>query len=194
MSTIAEKFFKYRSYTPIPFLILMLIFQESTITSMIVGLAVAMFGEFWRLWGVSYAGSETRTTGGGVGGTYLVVSGAYSHVRNPLYVGNILMYLGIGIMSMSLYPYLQIIALWFFYFQYDQIINEEEKFLATKFGNEYQNYLDNVPRLIPSISKYKNDNLEQPLYNLNAGIKSERRTLQAFGIIVLLIIIRHNLI
>jgi protein-S-isoprenylcysteine O-methyltransferase Ste14 len=194
MSIIAEKFFKYRSYTPIPFLILMLIFQESTITSMIVGLAVAMFGEFWRLWGVSYAGSETRTTGGGVGGTYLVISGAYSHVRNPLYVGNILMYLGIGIMSMSLYPYLQIIALWFFYFQYDQIINEEEKFLATKFGNEYQNYLDNVPRLIPSISKYKNDNLEQPLYNLNAGIKSERRTLQAFGIIVLLIIIRHNLI
>ena len=194
MSTIAEKFFKYRSYTPIPFLILMLIFQESTITSMIVGLAVALFGEFWRLWGVSYAGSETRTTGGGVGGTYLVVSGAYSHVRNPLYVGNILMYLGIGIMSMSLYPYLQIIALWFFYFQYDQIINEEEKFLATKFGNEYQDYLENVPRLIPSISKYKNDNLEQPLYNLNAGIKSERRTLQAFGIIVLLIIIRHNLI
>jgi hypothetical protein len=95
---------------------------------------------------------------------------------------------------MSLYPYLQIIALWFFYFQYDQIINEEEKFLATKFGNEYQDYLENVPRLIPSISKYKNDNLEQPLYNLNAGIKSERRTLQAFGIIVLLIIIRHNLI
>jgi protein-S-isoprenylcysteine O-methyltransferase Ste14 len=194
MSIIAEKFFKYRSYTPIPFLILMLIFQESTITSMIVGLAVALFGEFWRLWGVSYAGSETRTTGGGVGGTYLVVSGAYSHVRNPLYVGNILMYLGIGIMSMSLYPYLQIIALWFFYFQYDQIINEEEKFLATKFGNEYQDYLDNVPRLIPSISKYKNDNLEQPNYNLGAGIKSERRTLQAFGIIVLLIIIRHYLI
>jgi protein-S-isoprenylcysteine O-methyltransferase Ste14 len=194
MSTIAEKFFKYRSYTPIPFLILMLIFQESTITSMIVGLAIALFGEFWRLWGVSYAGSETRTTGGGVGGTYLVVSGAYSHVRNPLYVGNILMYLGIGIMSMSLYPYLQIIALWFFYFQYDQIINEEEKFLTTKFGKEYQDYLDNVPRLIPSFSKYKNDNLEQPTYNLSAGIKSERRTLQAFGIIIILIIIRHYLI
>ncbi|MBX3008712.1 MAG: isoprenylcysteine carboxylmethyltransferase family protein [Melioribacteraceae bacterium] len=194
MSTIAEKFFKYRSYTPIPFLILMLIFQESTITSMIVGLAIALFGEFWRLWGVSYAGSETRTTGGGVGGTYLVVSGAYSHVRNPLYVGNILMYLGIGIMSMSLYPYLQIIALWFFYFQYDQIINEEEKFLTTKFGKEYQDYLDNVPRLIPSFSKYKNDNLKQPTYNLSAGIKSERRTLQAFGIIIILIIIRHYLI
>ncbi|MEW6703023.1 MAG: methyltransferase, partial [Bacteroidota bacterium] len=120
--------FKYRSYTPLPFLLLMVIFQNATVTSMIVGFALALFGEFFRLWGVSYAGSETRTTDG-IGGTYLVVSGAYAYVRNPLYVGNMLMYLGIGIMSMALFPYLQIAALIFFFWQYSVIIKEEESFL-----------------------------------------------------------------
>lgn len=189
---LAEKFFRYRSYTPIPFLVLMVIFQESTTVSLIVGLLIALFGEFWRLWGVSYAGSETRTTGG-VGGTFLVVSGAYSHVRNPLYLGNILLYLGIGIMSMSLYPYLQIIALWFFYLQYHLIIKEEEKFLASKFGSSYDEYLESVPRLIPSPHRYSNPALEQPVFNLKAGVRSEKRTLQAFSLIVLIVLIRHVL-
>ena len=88
MNDIATKIFKYRSYTPIPFVILMLIFENATITSLLIGFVIALFGELIRLWGVSWAGSETRTTGG-VGGTYLVISGPFAHVRNPLYVGNI---------------------------------------------------------------------------------------------------------
>jgi protein-S-isoprenylcysteine O-methyltransferase Ste14 len=131
LSLFAEKIFKFRSYTPLPFIVLMVIFQKANIVSMILGFILIIVGEFFRLWGVSYAGSETRTTGN-VGGTYLVVSGAYSFVRNPLYVGNMLMYLGVGIMSMALFPYLQIIAILFFFFQYTVIIKEEEAFLQSK--------------------------------------------------------------
>ena len=124
MNNIAAKIFKYRSYTPIPFVILMLIFENASVTSLLVGFLIAVLGEMMRLWGVSWAGSETRTTGG-VGGTYLVISGPFAHVRNPLYVGNILMYLGLGIMSMSLFPYLQIVAILFFIVQYQFIVKEE---------------------------------------------------------------------
>lgn len=184
--------FKYRSYTPLPFLLLMVIFQNATVTSMIVGFALALFGEFFRLWGVSYAGSETRTTDG-IGGTYLVVSGAYAYVRNPLYVGNMLMYLGIGIMSMALFPYLQIAALIFFFWQYSIIIKEEEGFLRVKFGKSYDDYLSAVPKLIPALNKYKNPGIEQPPFNLLAGLRSEKRTMQAILIVVLLIIIRYVL-
>ena len=113
MTNISNIFFKYRSYTPIPFLLLMVIFAEPSIISMVIGFAIAISGELMRFWGVSWAGSETRTTGG-VGGTYLVISGPFALVRNPLYVGNILLYTGIGIMSWSLFPYLQIVALLFF--------------------------------------------------------------------------------
>ena len=126
----------------------MLIFEKATITSLIIGFVIAVSGELIRLWGVSWAGSETRTTGG-VGGTYLVISGPFAHVRNPLYVGNILMYLGLGIMSMSLFPYLQIVAILFFILQYQFIVKEEEGFLIKKFGSDYQKYLQNVPRFFP---------------------------------------------
>jgi len=192
MNNIATKIFKYRSYTPIPFVILMLIFENATIASLIIGILIAINGELIRLWGVSWAGSETRTTGG-VGGTYLVISGPFAYVRNPLYVGNILMYLGLGIMSMSLFPYLQIVAIIFFMIQYQFIVKEEEGFLITKFGNDYKNYLQNVPRFLPRVTAYKNDSIPQPNYNVGAGLKSETRTLQAFVIVALLIVVRWYL-
>ena len=192
MSNIATKIFKYRSYTPIPFVILMLVFENATVTSLIVGFFIALIGELIRFWGVSWAGSETRTTGG-VGGTYLVISGPFAHVRNPLYVGNILMYLGLGIMSLALFPYLQIIAILFFIVQYDFIVKEEESFLAKKFGSDYQKFLQNVPRFFPRLSKYKDDSIPQPDYKISAGLKSEIRTLQAFSIVIVLIILKWYL-
>lgn len=193
MSSIAAKIFKYRSYTPIPFLILMLIYAEASLVSFIVGFVIALSGEAIRLWGVSWAGSETRTTGAGVGGTFLVISGPFAHVRNPLYVGNILIYLGIGIMSMALFPYLQIIAVIFFYFQYYLIVKEEESFLITKFKDDYQDYLKNVPRFGWRFTPYKNNSVTQPEFILSKGLKSETRSLQAFGIAALLIVIKSYL-
>jgi hypothetical protein len=141
---------------------------------------------------VSHAGSETRTTDG-VGGTFLVVSGAFAYLRNPLYFGNMLMYFGIGIMSMALFPYLQISALLFFFWQYTVIIGEEEEFLRKKYGKQYEDYCASVPKLIPGFKKYINPGLPQPEYQLQKGLRSERRTFQAFGIIILIIVIRFLL-
>jgi protein-S-isoprenylcysteine O-methyltransferase Ste14 len=181
-SKFSLKVFKYRSYTPIPFIILMVLYNEPNVYSLLGGFLMAALGELIRLWGVSWAGSETRTTGG-VGGTYLVISGPFGHVRNPLYVGNIMMYVGIGIMANALCPYLPIIAFLFFAWQYVTIVGEEEAYLKTAFGESYAEYCKNVPRFIPRISAYKNSALPQPPYNLKAGLRSERRTLQAFTII-----------
>lgn len=177
-----NKLFKYRSYTPIPFVILMIAYQQSNVWSLPLGLLIAVCGELIRLWAVSWAGSETRTTGK-VGGTYLVINGPYAHVRNPLYVGNILIYFGLGIMSFALFPYLQIIALAFFVFQYYEIIKEEEGFLREKFGNDFDEYYKNVPRIFPRLTPYKKEGVEQPEYDIKKGLRSERRTLQAFAIV-----------
>ncbi|MCZ7601728.1 MAG: isoprenylcysteine carboxylmethyltransferase family protein [Melioribacteraceae bacterium] len=188
MSQLASKVFKYRSYTPIPFLILMVAFQEATPLTMLVGFAIILLGEFIRISGVSYAGSETRTTGT-VGGTFLVVSGGFAYVRNPLYLGNILIYFGVGIMSWALFPYLQIVALVFFFIQYKLIIDEEENYLVKTYGKQYENYKANVPKLIPRLTPYKNPGIEQPKKNINAALRSERRTLQAISFVVLLIVV-----
>ena len=187
MSKLASTLFKYRSYTPIPFLVSMLIFQEATLVSLITGFAVVVAGELIRFWGVSWAGSETRTTNE-VGGSNLVISGPFAYVRNPLYIGNILIYLGLGIMSFALFPYLQIGALLYFVFQYHFIVKEEENYLHKTYGSFYNEFVKNVPRFLPRLLPYKNLEILQPAFKAKEGLRSERRTLQALILISALII------
>jgi len=185
---LSEIIFKYRSYTPIPFIIIMLLYQNSNIWSLITGFIIACMGEYLRLWGVSWAGSETRTTSN-VGGTYLIISGPFAHLRNPLYLGNIMMYTGIGIMSFALFPWLQIVGLIYFSLQYHIIINEEEGYLRNTFGKQFEDYIINVPRFIPRLSSYKVSRIEQPDFSWKDGMKSEMRTFQAFGFVIFTLII-----
>jgi protein-S-isoprenylcysteine O-methyltransferase Ste14 len=185
---ISETFFKYRSYTPIPFIVIMLFYHNSNVWSLIAGFIIACIGEYLRLWGVSWAGSETRTTGN-VGGTHLIISGPFAHLRNPLYLGNILMYTGIGIMSFALFPWLQVVGLIFFSLQYHIIIIEEERYLKNTFGKQFESYILNVRRFIPRMSSYKVSNVEQPDFSWRDGLRSEIRTFQAFGFIVLTLVI-----
>ncbi len=166
----------------------MVIFANPTIASLVIGFTIAIFGEYLRFWGVSWAGSETRTTGG-VGGTYLIISGPFAYVRNPLYVGNILLYVGIGIMSMALFPYLQIVALIFFSLQYHFIVLEEEGYLVDEFS-DYDEYCKQVPRFFPRLTPYKNNKVEQPPFSMKAGFRSEQRSLQAFiGVSIVIVVI-----
>jgi protein-S-isoprenylcysteine O-methyltransferase Ste14 len=187
-------FFKYRSYTPLPFLILMILYSNPNIYSMIVGFIFVCFGEFIRIWANSWAGSETRTTGG-VGGTFLIVSGPYAYVRNPLYIGNIIIYFGLGIMSNAVFPYFQIIGLLYFLYQYYVIVIEEEKFLKSKFGEFYEHYCKNVNRFLLKFKKYKNHSIEQPEFSWKKGWQSEIRSIQAsssvIGILLLIWFIRR---
>jgi len=179
MRDLGKIFFKYRSYIPVPFVLVMLIFMRPTLSSIIIGYIIALFGELIRIWSVSFAGSETRTTSG-VGGTYLVTQGPYSIVRNPLYIGNIMLYVGIGVMSYALFPYLQIFAFLFFLFQYYCIILAEEDFLQNKFSEKFSDYKRSVSRFIP----WKNNlpgNIQSDIQlNVREGLKSEKRSLQAF--------------
>src|SRR2546421_6135004 len=92
-----QRLFQYRSFTPIPFLIAMIILAKPTLTSMLAGFFFVLAGESLRLWGVFIAGSETRTTDT-AGGAFLITRGPFSYVCNPLYLGHLLIFLGIGIM------------------------------------------------------------------------------------------------
>ncbi|HVN47548.1 MAG TPA: methyltransferase, partial [Bacteroidota bacterium] len=113
MKALRNKLFTLRSYTPIPFLLLMLVFAQPTVATMALGFILVVLGEFFRFYGVAYAGSLTRVTGS-VGAPEVIVAGPFARVRNPLYVGNMLTYIGIGIMSNALFPWLVLAAFaWF---------------------------------------------------------------------------------
>jgi len=173
-----------RSYTPIPFILVMLVFAHPTAGSLAAGFVLALLGEAVRFWGVSIAGTETRTTGT-VGGTHLFVDGPFGYVRNPLYVVNMAMYVGVGIMANALAPYLVLIAIAFFLIQYWLIVKKEEEYLSETFGDEYKRYVQNVRRFVPRLTRYAGDHSFHRGADLSRGLQSERRTLQAFSILTI---------
>lgn len=183
MADLRDTLFTYRSYTPLPFLALGLIFGHPTVTSLVIGALIALVGEAIRFWGVGHASSETRVTGT-VGGSRLVVSGPFAYVRNPLYVGNILMYTGLGVMANV--PWLIVATLVWFIFQYTMIVSREEEYLASAFGDDYASYRANVHRFIPRLTPYEPG--REPRIEWAMAVRSERRTLQAFAIGVALIV------
>lgn len=184
------KVFEMRSYTPVPFIVVMLVFAEPTVATLIGGLLIALLGEAIRFWGVSIVGSETRTTGV-VGATNLITDGPFGYVRNPLYVGNILMYVGCGVMSNALVPWLQSIAFAWFVIQYRLIVSREEEHLRQTFGEEYERYVQNVPRFFPRLTKYSGEHSFHRGPDFSRGVKSETRTLQGFAVVIVLIIARY---
>jgi len=179
--------FRYRSYTPLPFLAVMLVFAEPTIASLISGFLIMAGGELLRFWGVSIVGAETRTTGR-VGGTFLITNGPFAYMRNPLYLGNMLMYAGVGIMSMALFPWLLIGAIAWFYFQYSLIVKNEEEYLTERFGSAYEEYRRHVPRFLPRVTAYRPLQPSPKSVSPAEGLASERRTFQAIGIVTLMIV------
>lgn len=79
----------------------------------------------------------------------LVTEGIFSHCRNPLYVGNILMLLGVGILANSLLYVAIMIPV--FLFIYQAIVLAEENFLRGKFGAGFDAYCKNVNRWWPNL-------------------------------------------
>lgn len=185
-----QKIFELRSYTPIPFILLMLVYAQPTPLSLVAGFCLALCGELIRLWGVSVAGTETRTTGR-VGGTHLFIDGPFGYVRNPLYVGNMMIYVGVGIMANALMPYLAILAFGFFLLQYTLIVTKEEEYLHATFGDEYDRYVLAVHRFMPRLTRYSGEHFFRRRAELSRGLQSERRTLQAFAAITIAVIILY---
>lgn len=188
MSDIRQSLFQYRSYTPFPFLFAMVLFAKPALVSLMCGLVLTLLGESLRFWGVAYAGSLTRVTGS-VGAPEVVVAGPFSYVRNPLYIGNILMYTGVGIMANAIPPWLVLIALIYFSIQYSLIVSLEEEFLEKEFGDAYLEYKRNVPRFFPRLQPYLNPVQEHQKPDWAEAVRSERRTFQAILLVILLLIL-----
>lgn len=184
---VRQRMFRLRSYTPIPFLVVMIAFAAPTPISLVAGFIIIVFGETIRLWGVAIAGSETRTTGT-VGGTFLITTGPFSYVRNPLYVGNMVLYVGCGVMSFALFPWLPLAAFAYFFMQYSLIVSLEEAHLRGKFGEEYRRYCGAVPRFLPALRPYRGGAHEQPELEWKRGLQSEKRTFQAVALITALLV------
>lgn len=180
--------FKYRSYTPIPLLLAILLFAAPLPASLAAGFAVTLLGQALRLWAVSHAGGATRTTGTVGAGAELITHGPFAYVRNPLYVGNFLIALGFCLMAWAWMPWLLLIYLVLFGLQYHLIVSLEEEHLHQRFGKIYADYLTQVPRFIPRPTPFRPQSTSgMPLAR---ALRIEKDTLLSTGLISLAIFLR----
>lgn len=75
---------------------------------------------------------------------HLVTEGMFGVCRNPLYVGNMLLYFGLFLFHGD--PAVVLIGTCLFAFIYHCIVRAEEDFLWEKFGDAYDRYRADVPR------------------------------------------------
>lgn len=114
------------------------------VTAMIIGFSVTIIGQLIRIItiGLVYiirGGKDRR-----VYAEDLVTTGIFSHCRNPLYVGNILILVGLGIASNSFLFMAAFTPLFLFFWQ--AIVLAEENYLRNKFGEQYNDYCKRVNR------------------------------------------------
>ena len=187
---IRQFFFNNRSYTPIPLIIAVLVLAEPNWISFPIGIGVAILGELIRILSVAHAGSATRTTSG-AGGDELIMTGPYAYHRNPLYLGNFFLTIGLCVAAWPWMPWMLLITFLLFVFQYAFIIHLEEEFLKGKFVQIYQLYSQNVPRVFPRLKKYRSGQNRIP--SLRKALHSERSTLTSFFLVTILIFLRWRL-
>jgi len=190
MMDIRKFFFQYRSFTPIPVALMIIYFAGANSTHRVAGIFLLLLGEGIRIWAVSHAGGATRTRD--VGAPSLCTSGPYAQTRNPLYVGNMLMYVGIVLIAgMPNELFAAIVTAVFFIVQYSLIISLEEETLDKLFREEYSVYKQNVPPIFPRLKPWRGGKNRKPATILQT-LKTEKRTLQNVFLIILFIFIRIN--
>lgn len=161
MIAIGNFFFKYRNVLFI-FLYLTLfipsvpVFREDVlgdeyyVLPIVLGMLITVSGQLIRGLTIGLAYIVRGGRDKKVYADKLVTEGVFNHCRNPLYVGNILMLLGVGILSNSLLFLTVFMPL--FLFIYQAIVLAEENFLRNKFGGEFNNYCCRVNRWLIKFS------------------------------------------
>jgi len=109
--------------------------------------ALVVVAALLRAWASSYHSPGVVMAAQVVTGTF-TAAGPYRYVRNPLYLGNVLLSIGIGLLGPPVVTILVVILnLWFVY----RLIAIEERFLRASEGQAYEEYCRVVPRLMPRL-------------------------------------------
>jgi protein-S-isoprenylcysteine O-methyltransferase Ste14 len=138
--------FRHRGWLPVPFLLVPLLARGNTdAMNWILGFVFIVLGEAIRLAGVAAAGTVTRRRSRTV--QRLVTYGIFAWMRNPLYVGNFLIWLGFIVIS-GVFWFIPV-AIVLFAIEYTLIVRYEEGVLESIFGDEYLRYKSRTSRWFP---------------------------------------------
>jgi len=120
----------------------------------LVSFAIASAGALWRIVTSGYAALGTSGCNKVAAiAAELNTTGPYSLVRNPLYLGRVLNFTGIAMLSGS-WVYGALVFL-VSILVYERISVYEEEFLRKEFGEAHSRWADEVPFLMPRLRGWK---------------------------------------
>ena len=107
------------------------------------GAAVTILGEWLRLWAAGHLRKNKQLT----------TTGPYSYVKNPLYIGTLLITLGYSAMAMNVWIMVAGFVWFFIYYAPYKKKQENEKLIGS-FGDAWKVYDDAVPDYLPRFTPY----------------------------------------
>jgi protein-S-isoprenylcysteine O-methyltransferase Ste14 len=198
--------FRHRTTLPLPVAIAILAIPPGSASGWSIALAssggaVTLLGELIRLWGVHHIGAISRTRSDRLGP--LVATGPFAIVRNPLYIGNIMLWVGFALTARL--AWLAPVILVLLGAEYHAIVRWEERLLESRLGDAYHTYAARVPRWMPTFNRgARRDCRENDLsarsacsavrpYSWRDTLFSERGTLLAIAVGYFLLWIKAQL-
>jgi len=143
------------------------------------GIAFILMGQLFRVSARGYKSEYSESS------RRLVKTGPYALVRNPMYLGILL--IGAGIVFILFQWWVTCIFLLVFIGRYIVLIFEEEKKLLAAFPQDYPAYKERVPRIFPSLALLFEKDISEYLPLKLSWIKKEIGTILAVLLITLLI-------
>jgi protein-S-isoprenylcysteine O-methyltransferase Ste14 len=134
-----------------------LLLAHPTPRSIALGAAVGAIGLFIR----GVAAGHLRK------GERLATTGLYAHLRNPLYLGSMILAVGFAVATHSWFA-LMLLGAYFAIF-YAAVIRREEKELQAKYGAAFDDYAAQVPRIWPRLTPFRDtgERFSWALYSRN---------------------------
>jgi len=178
MLAIGDACFRFRAISVVPVILLIFfIFDSVDLGSLnpvlnILGFLLALTGAATRFIAVGFAKPFTSGRENFLKAENLNTGGLYSLVRNPLYVGNFLVYNGVLLAYSN--PVALVLFNAFFIANYYFIILSEENYLEKQFGEVYNEYRRTVPKVLPKFSLYRRN--DHPFSWTRAVFKEKNTT------------------
>jgi len=156
----------------------------------LAGIAIALAGQAIRFFVIGFAYIKRGGKNRRIYADDLVTEGVYAHVRNPMYVGNFLILVGLAIIWGS--PLAFAIGVPLVGFLYFAIIVSEEAYLRDKFGDAYDAYARDVNRFVPRLAGLR-DTVQGSHYDWRKALRKEYGTPHGLGWGILLLIVFRTL-
>jgi protein-S-isoprenylcysteine O-methyltransferase Ste14 len=115
----------------------------------LLGILVAAAGQALRVTVIGFAYIQRGGANKQLSAPRLVCEGFYAHCRNPMYVGDFLLFIGLSLICNATLGYVVVLPIVAFVLL--AIVTAEERYLERRFGADYTAYCRRVNRFIPRL-------------------------------------------